>query len=308
MSDQQLPVINISATDTAEAEGNSGTTPFIFTVTRSGPTTGTSTVSYSIIGTGGNAASASDFSENRLPSGTVEFAPGETTKTITINVAGDTVLETDEEFAVVLQPPTGAIRGTNYVAWSTITNDEVGTLPVINISATYTAEAEGNSGTTPFTFTVTRSGPTTGTSTVSYSIIGTGGNAASASDFSENRLPSGTVEFAPGETTKTITINVAGDTVLETDEEFAVVLQPPTGAIRGTNYVAWSTITNDDQDNQATSGDDSLAGSANNDSIDGLAGNDTILGMAGNDTLAGGGGDDTLDGGLGADSMAGGLG
>ena len=70
---------------------------------------------------------------------------------------------------------------------------------------------EGNTGTTPFTFTVTRSGDTSGTTTVNYAVTGSGANAANAADFG-GTFPSGIVTFADGETSQTITINVPGDT------------------------------------------------------------------------------------------------
>ncbi|MFC5359132.1 FG-GAP-like repeat-containing protein, partial [Azospirillum himalayense] len=252
-----IAVLSIAATSTSQAEGNSGSTPFTFTVTRSGDTTGASSVDYRVIGsilaTGSeNEADAADFAGGAFPRGTVSFAAGETTKTITINVAGDTDAEVKEGFAVVLRDPVGAITGTNSVAWGTILNDDSGSPPpMLSIAATSTSQAEGNSGSTPFTFTVTRSGDTSGASSVDYRVIGsilaTGSeNEADAADFAGGAFPRGTVSFAAGETTKTITINVAGDTDAEVKEGFAVVLRDPVGAITGTNSVAWGTILNDD--------------------------------------------------------------
>ena len=78
-------------------------------------------------------------------------------------------------------------------------------------------QGRGQSGTTPFTFTITRTGDTGSAHSVSWSLTGSGANPASASDFVGNALPSGTVSFAAGETSKTITVNVAGDTVVESD-------------------------------------------------------------------------------------------
>ena len=87
----------------------------------------------------------------------------------------------------------------------------------------------------PFTFTITRTGDTGSAHSVSWSLAGSGANPASASDFVGNVLPSGTVSFAAGETSKTITVNVAGDTVVESDEGFTVTLSnPSTGATLGT--------------------------------------------------------------------------
>src|SRR3954452_11355655 len=229
------PALSITADQTSKLEGNSGTTPFTFTVTRSGSTAGTSSVSYAV---SGGTANAADFG-GTLPSGTVSFAAGETSKSITVNVSGDTTVEPDESFNVVLSSPVGATIGTG-TASSTILNDDVAA-PALSITADQTSKLEGNSGTTPFTFTVTRSGSTIGTSSVSYAVSG---GTANAADFG-GTLPSGTVSFAAGETSKSITVNVSGDTTVEPDESFNVVLSSPAGATIGTG-TASSTILNDD--------------------------------------------------------------
>ena len=81
---------------------------------------------------------------------------------------------------------------------------------------------------------------------VSWSLAGSGANPASASDFVGGALPSGTVSFAAGETSKTIAVNVSGDTVVESDEGFTVTLSnPSTEATLGTAS-AIGMIRNDD--------------------------------------------------------------
>src|SRR2546425_13249063 len=65
-----------------------------------------------------------------------------------------------------------------------------------------------------------------GTSRPSVPPIG----SADAEDFG-GVFPSGTLTFVPGKTSKTITINVVGDTVVEPDEMFWVgLLHPSLGA------------------------------------------------------------------------------
>jgi len=103
------------------------------------------------------------------------------------------------------------------------------TQPVLSIAATSADKAEGNSDNTPFTFTVSRTGNTTGTSSVAY-LVHPDVASGSVSDFTSGVFPSGTVSFAAGETSKIITINVAGDTTVEPDEPFSVILSNPTGA------------------------------------------------------------------------------
>jgi Ca2+-binding RTX toxin-like protein len=223
---------------------------------------------------------------------------GETTKTITVNVAGDRAVEPDEGFTVTLSGASGATLGTA-TARGTIVNDDGTTL---SIAATNAVKAEGNSGTTPFTFTVTRAGSTSGTASAKWAVTGSGANPANAADFG-GTLPSGTVTVAAGETTQTITINVAGDTLAEPDEVFRVTLSGATGATLGT-ATAKGTITNDDGSLAFAATD---AVKAEDDTgttpftVTRTAKADLLLGGNGNDPLSGLAGADRLNGGDGAD-------
>ncbi len=102
-------------------------------------------------------------------------------------------------------------------------------------------QAEGDAGTTDFTFTVTRSGDTSGATSVDFAVTGD----ADAADFG-GTLPTGTVNFAAGETTQTVTVSVSGDTDSESDETFTVTLSNPTGGANITTATADGTIQNDD--------------------------------------------------------------
>lgn len=238
------PTLSIAATSASKAEGNSGTTSFTFDVTRTVDTTGTSTVNYAITGGTTNPANEADFG-GTFPSGSVTFDPGDTTKTITINVSGDTAVELNEAFVVTLSGPSSpAVIGTA-TANGTIQNDDSS----FGIAALSASKLEGNSGTTSFTFTVTRAGDTTTTATVDYTAAGSGANPTDAADFSG--AVTGTASFAIGAATATVTIDVAGDTTPESDETFDVTLSNAVGsgaisAIVGTPASATGTILNDD--------------------------------------------------------------
>ncbi|MEM9771285.1 MAG: lamin tail domain-containing protein, partial [Cyanobacteria bacterium P01_D01_bin.73] len=121
------------------------------------------------------------------------------------------------------------------------TNSGVEAVASLAIAATDASKAEGNAGTTSFTFTVTRSGFTTGTTDVNFAVTGT----ANAADFG-GTLPSGTVNFAANDLTETITISVSGDTDIEPDENFTVTLSGATGGANITTAAAIGTIQNDD--------------------------------------------------------------
>lgn len=233
----------ISPASVSQVEGQSGTIAYTYTVTRSGDTTGTASVVYAVTGAATTGADAADFG-GALPSGTVNFTAGATTGTITITVSGDSAVESDEGFVVTLSNPSvGTILATA-TASGTIVSDDA-SLSIVGANAT---QAEGHAGSTPFTFTVTRSGSTNGTATVSYAVTGSGTNPSSADDFG-GMFPSGTVSFGAGEATKTLTINVSGDTVIEKSEGFRVTLSSPTASTGGivlVTSIGAGLITNDD--------------------------------------------------------------
>ena len=99
---------------------------------------------------------------------------------------------------------------------------------------------EGNGGTTPFTFTVTLSNPSS--TPVSASWATADGTTANPSDYA---TASGTVLFSPGDVSETITISVVGDTVPEPDETFVVGLSGAAGATIGDSQ-GTGTILNED--------------------------------------------------------------
>ncbi|MGB7329570.1 MAG: Calx-beta domain-containing protein, partial [Rubripirellula sp.] len=236
--------LSIAATSASKNEGDSGTTDFTFTVTRSVTTDTAVSVGYVV---SGSAVNADDFVGSALPSGTVTFAAGETSKTITVPVAGDTAAETDEAFTVTLINASGDTTIAVATASGTIRNDDVETpaTPVITIAANDSSRNESDAGETPYLFTVTRSGNTTGSTTVDYVVTGTGANPASADDFGGS-FPSGVVSFAAGETSQVVTVSFSGDNVVEADERFRVTLQNPSGdATIATTFAEGLIIDND---------------------------------------------------------------
>jgi len=236
------PMLSVAALDAVKAEGNSGSTPFTFTVTRAGDAAAAGSVDWIVTGNGDFPADATAFSGNALPSGTVNFIAGQTSATITVNVAGDTTVEPDNGFAVTLSNPTaGAVLGTAS-ATGIIVDDDAATI-TLSVVATDAVKAEGNGGSTPFTFTVTRGGNTIAAGSVDWAVTGSGANAA---DFSGGVLPSGTVNFAAGQTTANITVNVAGEKLVEPDNDFTVTLSNPSADAIFSNASATGTILNDD--------------------------------------------------------------
>ena len=96
------------------------------------------------------------------------FAPGETSKTIDVLVAGDATVESDETFVVRLTSATGATV-TTAQATGTIRNDDQTPLPPTpTLSIGSTTVVEGNSGTVNMLFTVTLSQAATSPVTVKF--------------------------------------------------------------------------------------------------------------------------------------------
>lgn len=239
--DATIAILAIAATDASKAEGNAGTTPFTFTVTRTGILTSACSADYAVTGSGASPADAADFG-GTLPTGMVNFAANQTTATITIDVSGDTNVEPNEGFTVTLSNPVNATISTATADGNIIDDDA--TVTELAIAATDANKAEGNTGTTPFTFTVTRTGNISGASSADYAVTGSGADPADAADFG-GTLPSGMVNFAASEMTATITVNVSGDFTLEPNEGFTVTLSNPVNATITTG-TADGTIQNDD--------------------------------------------------------------
>ncbi len=227
-----LPKLTIS--DRTAAEGTvCATTPFSFTVNLSAASASNVTVNYATAN--GTASSASDYTG--IGSTALIFTPGQTSKTVTVNVTCDGGAETNETFFVNLSSAVNATIGDSQGV-GTITDDDGGGTPTISINDV--TLAEGNAGNTSYTFTVTLSAVNALTTTVDYATVA--GSALAGIDYVTNY---GTVIFSPGETIKTITILVVGETTSEPDETFTVILSNAHNAtiLDGSGL---GTITNDD--------------------------------------------------------------
>ncbi|MEM1428984.1 MAG: endonuclease/exonuclease/phosphatase family protein [Pseudomonadota bacterium] len=148
-SDAVATGTTLSIGDVSQAEGDSGSTDFVFTVTRSGDTSGATEVDFAVTAT---EADAADF-VGPLPSGTVSFAADETTQNITVSVSGDTDVEPDEAFTVTLSNATGGATITDDVAEGIIENDDFPDLAIYEIQGAVTLASGQDS---PFSGEVVR--------------------------------------------------------------------------------------------------------------------------------------------------------
>ena len=221
--------------DASTVEGDAGSTVMTFTVTRFEK--GGSAVSVDFATSDGTATAGTDYTAT---AGTLTFAPGETARTIEVEVSGDTDVEPDETLFVDLSNAMGAVIADGQ-GEGTIENDDADPgqpgLSIDDVSV-----AEGDAGTTAFVFTVRRDDDGSGPVTVDFAT--SDGTATAGPDYAAT---SGTLSFADGETTKTIEVEVSGDTDVEPDESFFVNLSNPTGATLA-DAQGQGTIQNDDED------------------------------------------------------------
>jgi Ca2+-binding RTX toxin-like protein len=276
-----LPSLALTAQLATQSEGNTGTQPFTFVVTRTGNTAGESSALWSVAGSGANPTNAADFFG--ATTGTVSFAAGDSSRTLTIQVNGDTTEEPNETFALTLTGANGATLSTP-TALGTINNDDTAGAPPPVIRLAVSPAAVPEDGLANLIYTFTRTGPTTSPLTVNVTVAGTAlaidpvALLPSLPDYTgiEIARPSNTVNFAPGAATATVVVNPTADTTAESNETVSLTLASGTGYTIGTPVAVTGTILNDDL--IGTAANDTRKGSALPEFIDGRQGQDTLTG------------------------------
>lgn len=200
----------------------------------------------------GSATAGDDYTAitDAMP-GMLTFNPGETMKTIGIDVSGvevigETDFELDELFAVRLANPTNAVIADGE-GIGTIENDDEPTLVPITIRDV--TEFEGTGANSIFSFEVLLLETPIAPVTVDFSTMN--GSALAGLDFQQDFA--GTLMFAPGETRQTIDIEVFGDAFEEFNETFTMQLSNPSLNAQILDGTAQGLIVDDDDD-----GDDNL--------------------------------------------------
>jgi hypothetical protein len=237
-SDGITPSISIS--NARVTEGNSGTTNADFTATLSAPSDRVVTFDYS---TANSTAGNNDYQSAQ---GTVSFAPGETSKVLSVAVIGDLTDEADETFDVISQNAVGGIFINSHSATGTIVDDDE-PLPTPVASINDAMVTEGNSATTSALFTVSLSNASDRAVFVDFNTLPSSTNAlpGTANEGEDYQARSGRLTFPSGETSKTVAILVNGDTTSEPDETFIVELSRAINANTGRRQ-GHATILNDD--------------------------------------------------------------
>jgi hypothetical protein len=229
------PGVSFSINDVSVTEGGS----LVFTVTKTGTASGTTTVDYAT--SDGTATAGSDYTA--IGPLTLTFLSSDTTKTVSVPTTDDTLVESAETVLLNLSNPTGGATIGDGQGVGTITDNESDCAGVSFTIASNAAVTEGTNS----VFTVTKAGSTSGSCSVSYATAsGTGTFAAiQGTDFTAT---SGTLTFTSAQTSKTVNVPTINDTTAESAETFTMGLSSPDKAgTLGTPYTATATINDDDQ-------------------------------------------------------------
>jgi hypothetical protein len=238
-----------------ETDGNPATHALQFPVTLSEPATQQVTVHYTVVdGTAVGGTAAGTGADYKIKSGTVTFKPSVGTgftpisKTISISVYGDTDVESDQRFSVLLDSPTGGpiigpgtgtgtCGSTSGCATGTIVNDDGGSGFTLGVGDGSIFSAR--SGKQSLKVPVLLSGKATTTVTVDYVVMD--GSATWSKKSTEGGdfggKTSGTLTYSPGQTSKNITSPIYADASPEADQSYTVVLSNVNGNGTGVTIV-----------------------------------------------------------------------
>ena len=197
----------------------------------------------------------------RFPATTSNTVPDASTKqTISVNTIADALNEvTPEDMNVRLANPTIAALGSTVVATGGIADDD--SMPTVSLQPSTNRVTEGNTGKTSQTFTVNLNKASGQKVEVKYQtgLPSIGALSRWAEDGQDYTTASGTLSFAPGETSKTFTVDILGDTIYEGDEVFGLWLSSSTATVPSALEPADITITDDDAKPTATIASQTMA-------------------------------------------------
>ncbi|MCR6568994.1 Calx-beta domain-containing protein, partial [Acinetobacter baumannii] len=230
-----ISVDNVTATE--------GTDPYqVFTVSLSNPSSGpivfnpTLSNGTAIVGT--DTGTALEYNNGSgwvaVPVGGVTFAAGQTSVQVRVSVTDDNIDEVNETFNLTATVTSGTTANTSAVGVGTIVDNDPA--PVLNISGPATINETAGTA----TYTVTLTGNTSLPVTVNYATAN--GTATSGTDYTST---SGTLTFAPGETSKTIIVPILNDHTIENSENYTITLSSPSNATINTGSVSTAIIDDD---------------------------------------------------------------
>jgi Ca2+-binding RTX toxin-like protein len=201
-----VPQPELSVSDVRLEEGDTGTADAILTLSLSAAAGQDVSVQYSTAD--GTAVAADDYT---AVAGSVTFASGEVEKTVAVPVEGDGVDEEDEAFTLAVQAK--GVELLDAEGAVTIADDD--REPTISVADVTVAEDAG-----PAAFTVALSNASARPITVQYAT-----QPGSALDVTDFGGIAGTLTFAPGQTAKTVGVDLVADGIDEPDELFYLDLR-----------------------------------------------------------------------------------
>jgi hypothetical protein len=227
--DCPAPVVSIELPRTPIIEGDRAT----FTVRLSQPSSTPQRIAVSAVAE--TATLGRDFMFSNPTQ--LLFTPGQTVKTFSVQTFTDTVTEPIETFRINATPLTIPNAATVSARAS------IYELVETTVTAQDVRITEGNTGTVNATFTLTLSGRPTLPVYVNYTTQDV--TATAGTDYT---AASGQVFFNPGQTTKTVTVPIAGDQIAEFDETFRLQLSTQTRGSTIVTPTVTGTIVNDEID------------------------------------------------------------
>lgn len=220
-----LPAAVLSVGSASANEGSLLT----FTVTRTGNTALAASASWAT--SNGTAVAGTNYTAS---SGSVSFAAGATTATLTVQTIDDHAYTGNLSMAITLSAPSaGATLGTASASGTIINVDP-------NNAILSIAGASANEGTT-LSFPVTRTGNTTNAASASWST--SNGTAVAGTNYTAS---TGTVSFAAGATAAAISVSTLDDNVVTANMAMNITLSAPSSGSSLGTASATGTIVNVD--------------------------------------------------------------
>ena len=227
LNDDSYPTLTWSSTNLTVFEGNSAN--ITFNLSKTYP----EDITFNISTTNGTAIAGEDYTgkSNEL----ITITAGQTSSSTSINTLNDNTYEgATQGFSVNLSSLNNATTSTNTASVNITDLDSPPTLSIAN--AVSVSEESGSTS-----FTLNLSHKTVQTVGVNYST--TNGSALAGSDYT---VASGSINFAPGEVTKTINVTLLNDDIPESNESFNMTLSGATNVSSITDNTGTATITDSD--------------------------------------------------------------
>ena len=256
-NDTPLPELSLSSR-TISVDEEAG--PAVVTVNLDPASTGTVTVYYATQDSAAGLAKAGE--DYTATSGTLTFAPGETSKTITIEILGDDIYEGLERFVTELSNPSGA----------TLPQYPGQTIEIVSDEAVPTAQMAPvtlNEGGGTMTLTLRLSHPSgeeISYRTIDDQVTEVTGTATEGEDYDNFLLESGRrarITVPAGSVSQTFNISIVDDGLEEPDETIRILWQKDfSHTVTPDDFVFTGTIEDNDEGAGAAMGKPRITGDA----------------------------------------------